>query len=341
MATMDDEVGLQVEGSSPQFSTVEEVDAEHRQELREHYGRIRGYFKARPSEYTDLQRTLNQARFGVNYDEYLTQTVTYALLGAFLGVLFGVGATVLLSTTGILAGLQSPVSAPGSVGSIVSENRGLVVGGVVSVSLAVLTAVSIWYARLTYPKSVVSRRRRAINVTLPHAIVYMYALSHGGMNLYEVIKELANSQDAYGEIAREFDTVVRDTELFGNDLYTALSNARNLTPSDNLEQFIDDMLSVLDSGGDVTIFLEDESQNYLDEAEDDEYGPEHRGDELPEELREQEARLRRLREAKERLDAEEQHRKDAQAEKIRQRKQEEEESGQRKRWRKPTPPEEI
>lgn len=79
----------------------------------------------------------------------------------------------------------------------------------------------------------------------------------------------------------------------------------------------------------------------IDVAEDDEYGPEHRGDELPEELREQEARLRRLREAKERLDAEEQHRKDAQAEKIRQRKQEEEESGQRKRWRKPTPPEEI
>ena len=79
----------------------------------------------------------------------------------------------------------------------------------------------------------------------------------------------------------------------------------------------------------------------IDEAEDDEYGPENRGDEFPEELREQKARLTRLREAKERLDAEEQQRKDDQAEKIRQRKQEEEESGQRKRGRKPTPPEEI
>jgi len=48
-----------------------------------------------------------------------------------------------------------------------------------------------------------------------------------------------------------------------------------------------------------------------------------------------------LREAKEKLDTEEQQLKDEQAEKIRERKQEEEETGQKKRGRKPTPPEEI
>jgi len=84
-----------------------------------------------------------------------------------------------------------------------------------------------------------------------------------------------------------------------------------------------------------------EEATAIDEAEDDEYGPENRGDELPEELREQEDRLERLREAKERLDAEEQQLKDEQAEKIRQRKQEEDDSGRRKRGRKPTPPEEV
>jgi len=79
----------------------------------------------------------------------------------------------------------------------------------------------------------------------------------------------------------------------------------------------------------------------IDEEEDEEYGPEQRGDELPEELRDQEDRLKRLREAKDRLDDEEQQRKAEQAEKIRQRKREEEESGQTKRGRKPTPPEEV
>ena len=93
--------------------------------------------------------------------------------------------------------------------------------------------------------------------------------------------------------------------------------------------------------------LEAEIQAILDEAanvddeEDDEYGPENRGDELPEELREQEDRLERLREAKAQLDEEEQQLKDEQAEKIREREQEEAEMGRKKRGRKPTPPEEV
>ena len=40
----------------------------------------------------------------------------------------------------------------------------------------------------------------------------------------------------------------------------------------------------------------------VDEAEDAEHGPEHRGDELPEELRRREGRLEKIREAKRRLE---------------------------------------
>ena len=40
----------------------------------------------------------------------------------------------------------------------------------------------------------------------------------------------------------------------------------------------------------------------VDEAEDAEYGPEQRGDELPEELRRREGRLEKIREAKRRLE---------------------------------------
>lgn len=93
--------------------------------------------------------------------------------------------------------------------------------------------------------------------------------------------------------------------------------------------------------------ITEEIQDILDEAaeidaeEDEEYGPENRGDELPEELREQEDRLERLREAKERLDAAEQQLKEEQAEKIREREQEEAEMGRKKRGRKPTPPKEV
>ena len=79
----------------------------------------------------------------------------------------------------------------------------------------------------------------------------------------------------------------------------------------------------------------------IDEQEDEEYGPEKRGDELPEELQDKQDRLDRLREAKQQLDEREQQLKEAQRAKIREREREEAETGQKKRGRKPTPPEDI
>jgi transposase len=93
--------------------------------------------------------------------------------------------------------------------------------------------------------------------------------------------------------------------------------------------------------------IEEEIQAILDEAaeideqEDEEYGPDNRGDELPEELRDQQDRLDRLRKAKQKLDEREQQLKDEQAEKIEEREQEEAETGHKKRGRKPTPPEDV
>ena len=63
--------------------------------------------------------------------------------------------------------------------------------------------------------------------------------------------------------------IVTDVDLFGSDIYTALQNARNLTPSENLEQFLDDLIGVLDSGADPTMFFESESETYLRQAEEE------------------------------------------------------------------------
>lgn len=84
-----------------------------------------------------------------------------------------------------------------------------------------------------------------------------------------------------------------------------------------------------------------EEAERIDAEEDAEYGPERRGDELPEELRSQQERLRKLKEAQARLDAEEAELKAEQAEKIRQREEEERETGRKKRGRKPKAPDEV
>jgi len=248
---------------------AEEVRPEDSEEFRKQYGHLRSYYRLRPDRYQDLQRWLNQARFGKNYDAYLADSALYAISMGALGALIGVFLTLVLIDQGVVASLTNPLSFRGDVTVYLGQNRGLFSGAALALVLATAFAAATWYARYYYPRSVVASRRRSIGVTLPHAITFMYALSYGGMDTVEVIKVLGESQDTYGEVANEFQMVVRDVELFGNDLYTGLQNARNLTPSDTLEQFFDDLLSVLDAGGDVTVFFEAQTDTYLEEAHDE------------------------------------------------------------------------
>jgi flagellar protein FlaJ len=264
----DDDRAPVPEYEADQYLPHRDITDARRQVLREKFGYVRAFFKSRPDEHVDLQRRLNQGRFGTTYDRYLTRTVAYAGLAGVFGIVFGLLLTWVLATLGFFEGLSlsSPVPLSPATAEFLSENRVPLAGMVATPLTALVAVVSTWMYRYYYPSYVVDSRRRSIDLMLPHAIVYAYALSFGGMEFTEVARRLADAEDTYGEVANEFDMVVRDIELFGNDVFTALRNARNITPSDNMEQFIDDLLSVLDSGGDVTSFLHDESEKYMDRA---------------------------------------------------------------------------
>jgi len=248
------------------FPKRADIDEEDRRQLRKRHGYFRAYFAARPDEFRRVQRWLNQARKGVTYDSYLARSAKYAMMVAALGLLVGVLLTAQLARMGVFSGFALPVDGGGPVAVFVETSTVLVAGVLISLVLAGVFGTTVWLARYYYPLLEVNSREQNINVTLPHAIVYMYALSYGGMNTVEVIREMAQAEDVYGEVSKEFDMILRDVELFGNDLFTALRDARNITPSDNMEQFLDDMLSVLDSGSDFSQFLENEAENYMEEA---------------------------------------------------------------------------
>jgi flagellar protein FlaJ len=257
-----------------QYLPTSGLPTARRKVLVEKFGPVRTYFKARPDEHFGLQRRLNQARLGLSYDVYLTRTVLYSVIVGLLCALLGLGLTVALSRLGVLAGIESPISV--SSGTVLSDvvlfvaaNRVFFFGATATLLSMFLGATVTWIAQYYYPYILVDSRRRNIDVMLPHAIVYMYALSYGGMDFITVLKRMAEADETYGEVAHEFDMVVRDVEVFGNDLFTAIRNARNLTASENMETFLDDMLSVLDSGGNVTEFLRDESDKYMQRSQEE------------------------------------------------------------------------
>lgn len=76
----------------------------------------------------------------------------------------------------------------------------------------------------------------------------------------------------------------------------------------------------------------------VDKAEDEEFGIENRGDELPAKLRGRKKRQQRIKEAKERLDREAKEEADEKRKKIEERKEEEKRTGKKKRGGKPKEP---
>ncbi|HOW05285.1 type II secretion system F family protein [Methanospirillum hungatei] len=117
----------------------------------------------------------------------------------------------------------------------------------------------------TYPQTVAMGRKSSIDLDLPYAITYMQALSTT-MTLYNVIRKIYEADDLFGEVGKEFGLIVRDVEVFGDDLYTAIRNLQKVTPSKNLEEFLNDLLLLSKSGGDVTNFLSSRSAYFRESA---------------------------------------------------------------------------
>ncbi|MFC6836122.1 type II secretion system F family protein [Halomarina ordinaria] len=113
------------------------------------------------------------------------------------------------------------------------------------------------------PYLVAGERKREINVLLSDSVSFMYALSVGGLNQLEILEAIATADDTYGEVSKEFQSIVLETRYFDTDYRTAIRNQAHQTPSDELGQFLTDMLSIIDSGGNMTQFLEDQKEKQM------------------------------------------------------------------------------
>ncbi|MEM3086010.1 MAG: type II secretion system F family protein [Halobacteria archaeon] len=122
------------------------------------------------------------------------------------------------------------------------------------------------------PRSRAGSRKGRINKVLPYAVTYMYAMSKGGMNIIEVFRSLARAKEIYGEVSVEFQGIVNDMEIFGNDLRTAIQHAIENSPSPKFQEMLHSLLTVIDSGGNMVSFFQEKANQYLDAAIQDQKG---------------------------------------------------------------------
>ena len=214
----------------------------------------------------DVETKLTEARIPQTVEHYLSRALAVGtLLGLFLwivGSLAGYG----VFWSGLLTPEMVSLGVPVGSSETAELLRSLVVPVTVLVSGLLFGSIgfTIGFGGLVaIPYSRAGERKRNINILLPDAIAFMYALSVGGLNQLEILRAMADAEDTYDEVAREFQSIVAETEYFGTDYRNAIRKQSMETPSDPFSQFLTDMLSIVNSGGDMEAFLRDKKDAHM------------------------------------------------------------------------------
>ena len=213
-----------------------------------------------------VERALVEARMPDQVEMYVSRAIGVGLLvgGALwaVGTLVGYGAF----SFGLVDPAALSLGMPAPTPEIKSLLRSLVVPTAVLISGLAFGSLGLavgFGGVVAVPYSRSSAREREINLLLADSVSFMYALSVGGLNQLEILRAMAAAEDTYGEVSSEFQSIVTETEYFGTDYRNAIRQQSAETPSDDLSQFLADMLSIVNSGGDMEGFLKDKKEKHL------------------------------------------------------------------------------
>jgi archaeal flagellar protein FlaJ len=226
---------------------------------------IRRLVERDPIRYRSLREDLVAANLGVTLDRYLLLTfLASGLFGAFWAILvflvlrFAVLPRMSIGIYNVFAIHLPEVMLVDPMISILQVVASLVV--------FLITAYAASLVFLQYPTLVKANRATRINLLLHHAVAYMYAMRQGGAEMMGVFRAIGGNSAVYGEAAHEFQRVIRDTDYFGYDQIAALRHLQETTPSEKLAEFVQDLVSVVESGGDMLAFLDARVRIYQEEA---------------------------------------------------------------------------
>jgi flagellar protein FlaJ len=220
------------------------------------------------------ERTLRSAGIGTPYRVYVTQTYLYTAVAAFSGAVLGVYLGGFIVDLLDLETLTAPTPVISDVTSSLPEFLlafnaklfALLVG--TSILLGTLAATIVYAIRWTIPSVRATTRERQIDASLPRMVAFIYAQSRGGMAFPDVMRSLSNNRGVFGAGADEMAVGVRNIDLFGQDLVSAVRDLSRRTPSQQFQKFMENLTSVLQSGRNLSEFLADEYERYREQAEE-------------------------------------------------------------------------
>jgi len=177
-----------------------------------------------------LEKKIKSAGMTTHYEAYVCALVVLSTVMGILGLVIGI-------VISLVVNLQPPAFAtflPIILGSALGQG----------------TFAFMYY----YPSLAMKGRISKINAELPYYIGYMSTLSASGLTVEGVFKELAK-EDAKEEIVKDAKFIIRNLELLGQDILTALKELVERTPAGPYAELLEGLISTTESGGNLKSYF--------------------------------------------------------------------------------------
>ena len=137
-----------------------------------------------------------------------------------------------------------------------------------AVAFGVLAWASIFATLYTYPSIVSDSRSRYLDEELPYLSIHMAVLSQAGMPPERILRSVSTigSERLRSVAAEEAKNIVRDVNLLGLDIGSSMTRSANKSYSKKFAELLKGLVSVTQSGGDMTRYFLSAAKGYMDSA---------------------------------------------------------------------------
>ena len=123
-----------------------------------------------------------------------------------------------------------------------------------SLGLAVAAALIAMLVMYIYPGTKANGRKGPIDRNLPYITNFLTLLSNSNVPPSTIFKSMSRIE-TLKEVRHEFSNIVRDVEVFGKDLMTAIMENAQLSPNKALSEILVGYVATVRTGGNPSVYL--------------------------------------------------------------------------------------
>jgi len=133
-----------------------------------------------------------------------------------------------------------------------------------SLMLATLSSIMTIMMIYVYPGIKSSNRRIPIEINLPYISSFLTLLSSSNVPPRTIFRSVAKIE-TLREVRQEFSNIIRDVEIFGQDLLTSILENVKYAPSKKLREILSGYVATVRTGGNPTEYLRISTENIMKE----------------------------------------------------------------------------